>query len=72
MFDQGENNKQSMERKWTERHHHVQDNADVAHKDVRMNCNTNQFPELLFVVHITNLVTQGDWVSIIICVLIRN
>ena len=37
-----------MERKWTERKYHVQDNADVELKDVRMYCNTNQFPELLF------------------------
>ena len=37
-----------MERKWTERKYHVQDNASVEHKDVKMYCNTNQFPELLF------------------------
>ena len=37
-----------MERKWTDRQYHVQDNADVAHKYVRMYCNTNQFPELSF------------------------
>ena len=33
-----------MERKWTDRQYHVQDNADVAHQDVIMYCNTNQFP----------------------------
>ena len=37
-----------MERKWTERKYHVQDNADVELKDVKMYCNTNQFPELSF------------------------
>ena len=37
-----------MERKWIERQYHVQDNADVAHQDVRVYCNTNQFPELPF------------------------
>ena len=37
-----------MERKWTEREYHVQDNADVEHKDVKTYCNTNQFPELSF------------------------
>ena len=37
-----------MERKWTDRQYYVQDNADVAHQDVRMYCNTNQFPELPF------------------------
>ena len=37
-----------MERKWTDGQHNVQDNADVAHKDVRIYCNTNQFPALTF------------------------
>ena len=37
-----------MIRKWTEREYHVQDNADVEHKDVKMYCNTNQFPTLVF------------------------
>ena len=37
-----------MERKWTDRQYHVQDNADVAHQDVRMYCNTNQLPTLTF------------------------
>ena len=37
-----------MKRKWTDRYYHVQDNTDVAHQDVRMYCNTNQFPALPF------------------------
>ena len=37
-----------MNRKWTERKYHVQDNADVELKDVKMYCNTNQFPTLSF------------------------
>ena len=37
-----------MERKWTERKYHVQDNALVELKDVKMYCNTNQFPSLPF------------------------
>ena len=37
-----------MEIKWTDRQYHVQDNADVAHQDVKMYCNINQFPELPF------------------------
>ena len=37
-----------MERKWKERKYHVQDNAAVELKDVKMYCNTNQLPELLF------------------------
>ena len=35
-----------MERKWTERKYCVQDNASVKLKDVKMNCNKNQFPAL--------------------------
>ena len=34
--------------KWTDRQYHVQDNAYVAHKYLKMYCDTNQFPSLLF------------------------
>ena len=37
-----------MERNWKDRQYYVQDNADVAHKDVKMYYNTNQFPALTF------------------------
>ena len=37
-----------MERKWTNRQYHVQDNDDIVKQDVRVYCNTNQFPELPF------------------------
>ena len=37
-----------MERKWTQIEYHVQDNAAIELKDVKIYCNTNQFPELLF------------------------
>ena len=37
-----------MERKWTERKYHVQDNDAVELKDVKIYSNTNQFPELPF------------------------
>ena len=37
-----------MERTWTEREYHVQYNASVELKDVKMYCNTNQFPTLPF------------------------
>ena len=37
-----------MERKWTERKYHVQDNAAVELKDVKIYCNTNQFLSLPF------------------------
>ena len=40
--------KRFMERKWIERKYHVQDNAAVELKYVRIYCNTNQFPELYF------------------------
>ena len=39
-----------MKRKWIERKYRVQDNAAVELKDVKMYCNTNQFPELTFCV----------------------
>ena len=39
-----------MERKCTDIQYHVRDNADVAHQDVRMYCNTTQFPALPFCV----------------------
>ena len=48
MFDYKKNNKQFMERKWTDIEYHVQDNSDVANQDVKMYCNTNQFPALPF------------------------
>ena len=48
VIDQGKYLKRFMKRKWTERKYHVQDNSVVELKDVRMYCNINQFPELLF------------------------
>ena len=44
VIDQGKYKKLFMEIKWTDRQYHVQDNSAVSHKDVRMYCNTNQFP----------------------------
>ena len=37
-----------MERKLIYRQYHVKDNSDDSHHDVRMYCNTNQFPALNF------------------------
>ena len=37
-----------MNRKWKEKEYHLQDIADVEHKEVKMYCNTNQFPTLPF------------------------
>ena len=48
VIDQGKSRKRFMERKWIERNYHVQDNASVELKDVKMYCNTNQFPALPF------------------------
>ena len=47
-IDQGKSRRIFMERKWTERKYHVQDNAAVELKYVEMYCNTNRFPELTF------------------------
>ena len=37
-----------MERKWTDRNYHVQDNAAVEHQDMKMYCKTSQLPALSF------------------------
>ena len=47
-IDQGKPRKIFMEIKWTERKYHVQDHSSVELKDVKMYCNTNQFPALPF------------------------
>ena len=44
VIDQGKPRKRFMEIKWTERKYPVQDNVSVELKDVKMYCNTNQFP----------------------------
>ena len=48
VIDQVTYRKRSIKRKWTDRDHHIQDNADVAHKDVKNYCDTNQFQALPF------------------------
>ena len=48
VIDQVKYRKRASKRKYTDREYHVQDNADVAHKYVKMYCDTNQFPKLLF------------------------
>ena len=40
--------KRSTKIKCTDRDYHVQDNADFAYKEVKMYCDTNQFPTLPF------------------------
>ena len=48
VIDQGKYSKRASKRKWTDREYHIQDNADVAHKYVKIYCQTNQFPKLPF------------------------
>ena len=40
VIGQGKYRKNDIKRKWTDREYHVQDNADVAHKYVKMYCDT--------------------------------
>ena len=60
-----------MDRKWTERKYHVQDNATVEHKDVCIVTLIN-FLDYHLMVHIKNLMEQGVSVSILIYVFIQN
>ena len=46
VIDQGKSRKIFMNRKWTEIKYHVQENTLVELKDVKIYCNTNQFPAL--------------------------
>ena len=46
VIDQGKYRKKASKRKWTDREYHVQDNADVTHKDVKMYFDTYQFSAL--------------------------
>ena len=48
VIDQETFRKRASKRKWAERDYFVQDISDVAHKDVKMYFDTNQFPELPF------------------------
>ena len=45
-IDQVKYKKRYMERKWTYRQYHVQDNSDVAQQDVIIYYNKHQFPAL--------------------------
>ena len=46
VIDQGKYRKRVSKIKWIYIQYHVQDNADVEHKDVKIYCDTNQFSEL--------------------------
>ena len=48
VIDQAKERKRASKRKCTYIEYHVKDNADVAHKDVKIYCDTNQLPALPF------------------------
>ena len=48
VIDEGKYTKISSKIKWTDKEYHVQDNADVSQKYVKIYCDTNQFPTLPF------------------------
>ena len=48
VMDRVKYRKRASKIKCTDIEYHVRDNADVSHKDVKMYCDTNQFPVLPF------------------------
>ena len=48
VINQGKPRERFMKREWTEIKYHILDNESVDLKDVKMYCNTNQFPTLPF------------------------
>ena len=48
VIDKVKYGERSSKRKWIDREYHVQDNTDVAHKYVKIYCDTNQLPTLTF------------------------
>ena len=48
VIDQVKYRKRASKIKWTDREYHVQDNADVSQKYVRMYCDTRKSPSLPF------------------------
>ena len=71
IIDQGKYGKRSSKIKWRDRDYHVQDNADVAHKDVKCIVIPTNSKHYHFVVHILSLMEQGGWVRMIIYGLIK-
>ena len=72
-IDQGKSRKIFMKKKWTERKYHVQDNASMELKDVKMYCNKKSIPNinLLWSTFQTSW-CKGGSASIVICVLIQK
>ena len=52
------NTKIFMERKWTDRKYHIQDNDDFTHQDVKCIVTQNNSQHYRLVVHIPNLMAQ--------------
>ena len=48
VIDQGNYRKRFSKRKWTYREFHIQDNSDVAHKDLKIYYDTSQLPAFPF------------------------
>ena len=48
VIDQAKYRKRASKRKQIDREYHIQGNYGVAHKDVKMYCDENQFPALKF------------------------
>ena len=48
VIDQVKYRKRVSKGKFIDRQYHVQDNSDVVHKDLKICCDTNQFPLLPF------------------------
>ena len=46
VIDQVKYRKRVSKRKWTDREYHVQDNADVLHKDVKIYCDKKPIPSI--------------------------
>ena len=59
VIDKGKYRKISSKRKFTDREYHVQDNADVAHKDLKMYFNKTNYQHYHFVFHIQSLLEKG-------------
>ena len=62
----------ASKQKWKERGYHVQDDTDVAHKDVNMFLIQTSFHHRHFVVHTQSHIMSEGWVNITTCNLIQN
>ena len=60
VIDQGKYRKRASKIKWTDREYHVQDNAGVAHKDVKYIVIPTNSQHYHIVVHIQSLMKQGS------------